>query len=92
MFEDPGQKLKSFAKAAFWLTLIGSVILAFVFGIDRSGWRNEINALLFLFPLCGSFTAYFEGLVLYAFGELVENSYDTRRAAERLFELYQKRG
>lgn len=82
MFENPGKKLKSLSKIMFWLTIIGSFVLALVFGIDRSYWRDELTAYFFVFLIGGSILAYVEGLLLYAFGSLVESAEQVAYALE----------
>jgi len=79
MFENPGGKIKAASILMFWLVAITSVILAFVLGIEKSGYgyyaRTEFNAAIFFgFLIGGPLVAYISTLFLVGFGELVENS------------------
>lgn len=85
MFDNPGHKLKVLAKWLFFLTVIAAVVIAIEVGIqveeivDR--WGDKIkNEYSFDIPLmievilAGIGVAYFDSLLLTAFGELVMNS------------------
>lgn len=83
MFENPGSKIKIFAKILFWITIVAVVIAAFSLGWTESYSRyysrseREFHAEIF-FPILigGGISSYLTCLFLSAFGELVENSGD----------------
>ena len=68
MFKNPGKKIKTMAIVSFWIVFIGSVIAGIILIAD--GWPEIGLPLLF----GGFFVAYAENLLLYGFGELIENS------------------
>ena len=63
MFENPGEKLKSFATVNFILGVIGTITLAFIY--------SDFALLLVVVGLVAS---YFPSLLMYGFGELIENT------------------
>lgn len=78
MFENPGSKVKSIAVIWFWLIAIGSFIVGIIIMLDTDGLIGA--SILFGGILFG----YLSALGLYAFGELVENSTETRKQVENL--------
>jgi len=85
MFDRPGEKLKRLAVFDFIGVIIGSIILAFVFGITKTRYGSEFDFLKFLSILLGGFGgAYITALVFYAFGELVDSS---ERNADATYEM-----
>ncbi len=76
MFSRIGIKIKTLAKAlcAFWAiaSVIGGLYVIFTFG----GMLGTLNSILLgvLIILAGSLLGWLSSLVLYAFGELVDNS------------------
>ena len=92
MFENPGVKIKAVSQIMFWLVTITSVILAFVLGIEKSGYgyyeRTEFNAAIFFsFFIGGPLVAYISTLFLVGFGELVENSSEALVRQQKQLEL-----
>lgn len=72
MFEEPGHKLKTVAKILCWLGIIGTVIAAVTLGKDRYGDLDLLSFALIL--VIGCVTSYISSLVLYGFGEMIENT------------------
>ncbi len=80
MFDKPGKKIKELSVIFFWIGTVISVILAFVFGIEKSYgyYYNEyttFHAGIFFTLFIGiPFVLYISTLFLVGFGELVESS------------------
>lgn len=75
MFEDPGEKLKKVAVFNFILSTAAFLILACVFGWDRSHYYSEFQPIPFFSLLIGGpLGSYVASLSLYAFGELVDKT------------------
>ena len=79
MFDSPGSKLKTVAKILFWFNLVLCVIFAFTLGIDRKNYgtyvEKDVNIWAFIyFLVLGPVLSYILSLILYGFGELIENS------------------
>ena len=78
MFNNVSNKLKVVAKIYFWVMVAVSVICALVFGINytHSIFRthNTINACLPIFLIGGPACAYVTSLLIYGFGQLIENT------------------
>ena len=72
MFEEPGHKLKTVAKILCWLGIIGTVSAAVTLGKDRYGDLDLLSFALIL--VIGCVTSYISSLVLYGFGEMIENT------------------
>lgn len=68
MFENPGTKIKKISTFLFWLSVIGTVILAFA---NMSSYDMLGGLALLIF---GPIVCYISTLYLVAFGELVENT------------------
>lgn len=93
MFENSGEKLKILAKILFVLNVIAFIVLAIVFGWEKetvSGWGSYgrlysdyetvfYPGRFFPFIIGGPLVSYFECLIIYAFGELVDNTEKTNR-------------
>lgn len=84
MFGNPGRKLKVVAIVVFIAAIVLTFVLAFEYGIETTtNWRyyggyydeKELNAPVFFGILVGGFIfSYVNFLVVYWFGELIENS------------------
>ena len=68
MFKNPGKRIKTLARFNFWFLLIGSIVA----GIILLGTDYVPIGLPLL--LGGPCIAYVENLLLFGFGDLVENS------------------
>lgn len=69
MFENPGKKIKIFAKIFFWVESVGGSIASIVWAVA------EYEAIIAFLGIAISFiSAYIFSLFFVAFGELVENS------------------
>lgn len=95
MFENSGEKIKKISVIVFWITVIVSVILAFVLGWQEeyqsfsyfSGGHTEkvFKPLYFFTFLIGvPVASYVSTLFLVAFGELVQNTQRINEAAEEI--------
>jgi hypothetical protein len=71
MFENVGEKIKAIAVALFWVVAIASVIGAIVLTVKTD------TAVYLLIALVGIFSAYVSALLVYGYGEMVENSSST---------------
>ncbi len=67
MFDNIGRKIKWFAKFLTWIGMISSIIIGFILIIDGNDWG-------ILVLLGGPLVSWLSSWLLYAFGELVENS------------------
>ena len=70
MFSNVGSKLKVFAKITAWIGIVICVIYGFVMLVSMEG----MALIGLLIMTVGSLVAWISSLVLYGFGELVENS------------------
>lgn len=89
MFENAGAKIKKIAIVFFWIAVVASVILAFVFGWSEYysfyEWHKEFEPALF-FPILigGPLCSYISTLFLVAFGDLVENTQRIKELNEKI--------
>lgn len=81
MFNDSGSKIKVVANVFFVLGLVATVALAIAFGWERKyGYSGRVlysefkAGSFFGFLIGGVVASYMFALMLYGFGELVENS------------------
>ena len=81
MFENSGEKIKKIAIVLFWITVVASVILAFVFGWSEEYcyyYRRDVSSFepfyFFAFLIGGPLCSYISTLLLVAFSDLVQNS------------------
>ena len=82
MFENSGQKLQRLAYIFFALCCMAGVICFFVFGSDwRYGW-----GLSFAFLIACVAGGWLTSLIIYAFGELVENSKTNRETNQEILQ------
>lgn len=91
MFNNPGTKIQKWAKVIFWISVVGALILAFFAGFEVDDMVNPehsfsllkfIVTLAIYLPFC-----YLQALLLYAFGELADNS---RKTAENIAKLAER--
>ena len=76
LFEDSGKVIKKLAIICFFVGVVGSIILAIVYGKAPTGYYNEMsfNFFAFLGFLVGGLLVNFvSSIFLYAFGDLVDN-------------------
>lgn len=84
LFEGAGNRIKTLAKVLFILGIIASIILAIVFGWDRYlayGKYKHADFVawkFFLFLIGGPIITYINTLLLYGYGELIEETSRTR--------------
>lgn len=76
LFDNPGKKIKTFAKIAFVIECIGAIITGIIlFFVATFEYEDEILALVSLAVLFGGpCAAYMMTIFIYAFGELVDNT------------------
>ena len=70
MFNNVGSKIKVMAKVFAWIGIAICVIYGFVMLVSM----EDMALIGLLIMTVGSFVAWISSLVLYGFGELVENS------------------
>lgn len=92
MFSDPGKKLKKLALIIFWVVLVSSAIegIALIYmGVNwfklfrDFSYRDPLIIAGLLTPLLGVLTAWLSTIVLYAFGQLTEDTAAIREAVEK---------
>lgn len=71
LFENPGQKVKTLALVIFWLILIASVV---GFIILLTFENATLSGIAFGVLIGGAVGAWVGAVVLYAFGQLVEDT------------------
>ena len=69
LFENPGEKLKTCSIVFFICGIIGSIVLAFMFGVNK----GDPTLLFFVLLIGGLVESFFSSLCLYAFGDFIEN-------------------
>ncbi len=70
MFNNVGEKIKTIAKVVVWISIAICVIYGFVLLVSV----EDMALVGLLVMTVGSFISWVSGLVLYGFGELIENS------------------
>lgn len=90
MFNNPGKKLKSLAKLIFWLAIVLNVLLFLgIYGtaVVEEGAKGSALAL-FVFValglLIGALIGWLSSILLYAFGELIEDIHSMRKQINRI--------
>ena len=68
MFENVGQKIQTVAKVYFWLIAISSLIGGIVLTVEMD------EVIYLLVAIGGTLFAYLTALMLYGYGEIIENS------------------
>ena len=71
MFKDCGKKIKIVASVWFWMCVIGALIGAIIMMADGD---EEMIGIGFGIMFGGAAFAYISALMIYGFGQLVENS------------------
>lgn len=86
MFENTGEKLQKLAFILLILGVVGSVVLAFTFGFDRSPYGDSafLAVPFFTWLIGGPLVSYLQYLLLYGFGVLIVDAAATRSAVEKL--------
>jgi len=94
MFNNPGKKLKFLAKIVFYvllfLPLVIGIVLIFSGLLDGiGGYAITFSTVLVgvLLVLFGILNAWLSSILLYSFGQLVEDTQKTRKAVEKILEL-----
>ncbi len=80
MFDNVGEKIQKIAKIIYYLGVVGSVVVGFIAFVCAC--LTEDDTIIFLGLLAagviigvGILMSYLSVIVLYAFGDLVENTY-----------------
>lgn len=80
LFDNPGEKLKTFAKVYFWLVAVSSIICAFAFGTYKGysyythSTTREFSVMFLIYLFIGPLAGYLTALPLYGLGELITKS------------------
>ena len=75
LFSDPGAKIKKVTQIVFWISCIACFVLAITLFGHAAEEDGGLYALWgFVTLLAGPLVSWISSLLLYAFGELVENS------------------
>ena len=72
LFNDPGNKIKAWAKVLFVIEVIAAIVAAFLKGWE--GFDIFKPALFFGILIGGLLTAIIGNLLMYGFGELIKNT------------------
>ena len=81
MFEESGKTIKQVVNVLFWISVALSVVTAIVLGFAG----GEFHALLFFLILFGGILVSWIVCLFYsAFGDLVENSLQTKKNSEEI--------
>lgn len=87
MFENIGGKIKKLAKVWLWLGSIGLFVLAmimFISSSDEYGAEEDFYSTLgYIFLFGGPICTYMNSLLIYGFGQLIENSDNTIKHSEK---------
>ena len=90
MFSNPGKKLKSLAKLIFWLAIVLNVLLflgIYVTMVNEAGTDGNILAFIVfvvLGLLIGALIGWLSSILLYAFGEVIEDIHSMRKQINRI--------
>lgn len=85
MFENSADKIKIVSVVLFWITVVVSVILAFVLGWDREYIDADFRPQYFFTFLIGvPVASYVLTLFLDAFADLVQNSERIKEATQSM--------
>ena len=84
MFDNIGGKIKRIAETGCWIGIIFSVIMGLFFMLDG------ISGALFYFVLC-PIASWLVSVLIYGFGELVENSTESKEHLKYLADAERKR-
>ena len=88
-FSNVGDKLKLIAMILFVVEVILSVILAFAFGIRTDEYYSEIEyefypIVFFSILIGGPLAAYLSSLIMYGFGQLLNDIHQTNDITTKL--------
>lgn len=73
-FENVGRKIKTFARAWFWIETLAGIILGItMIVIGSSGMNEGLIATGVIMCIAAMFVAWLNTIITYAFGDLVEN-------------------
>ena len=92
MFENVGEKIKKFAKVFTWIDIIGSFIGGIVYIVLFATTAKPVYGGSYLYEsklliigivlmIVGPFVAWFGGLIICGFGELVINTREIRNGS-----------
>lgn len=81
MFSNIHEKIKKAAIIYFWVFTVLSVLDGFYFAARREG-SNFVLAIFFMFVV--PVFNYVASLIMYGFGELIENTKDTKNVLREI--------
>ena len=90
MFNNPGKKLKSLAKVIFWLSIIIYTLAAVGAYLNEveinsaSGSTIGLIIVAVLWVLIGLLIGWLSSILVYAFGELIEDVHSMRKKISRI--------
>lgn len=73
MFKNVGEDIRGMGVLLFWLGILGSVIAAFALW-GQSSYYNSTGILGLVVLVVGCFGSWVTSSIIYAFGEITENS------------------
>lgn len=71
MFEQVGEKIKTWAMALFWISVMISFVVAIVLWATIEEGEPFYVIGGFMFAILGPLSAWFSSLLVYGFGELI---------------------
>ena len=89
MFNNPGKKLKSLAKFIFWLSIILytlAAVGAYLNEVEINSPGSTIGLIIVavLGVLIGLLIGWLSSILVYAFGELIEDVHSMRKKISRI--------
>lgn len=89
MYKNPGKKLKSLARFILWIAIILNVLIfigIYLGAVEEIGRQSTIALVLFiaLGVVIGMLLGWLASIILYAFGELVEDTHSIRKELNRI--------
>ena len=89
MFNNPGKKLKSLAKFIFWLSIILytlAAVGAYLNEVEINSTGSTIGLIIVavLGVLIGLLIGWLSSILVYAFGELIEDVHSMRKKISRI--------
>jgi len=82
LFNEVGHKIRMLAKIGFWISCIAYFVLAIIlFTQAADSWYNEEMYIILgvVSLVVGPLISWISTLILYGFGELIENTYHISR-------------
>lgn len=85
MFNNIGKKIMKFAKVIFWVVLIGGIIASAGSAYEMAKVNTLLVGVVVFIPLAAVsvFAAWASTLVLYGFGQLVDDTHEIKGKVEK---------